>query len=314
MDEHRYVLELAARGSLPSELDESSPIPFTVVRELVEAGYLTAIDASSHDGRAYLEPRITLTGRRFLETLQDKAGAIAHSDLLRILERMRGMMVAVSTGGPRIDDINDEYRELYSRSTDMLTEIGIENPVPFPDLWDWYGRWSSGDLPSYQSRREYLSEMFNPLLQQVRDHASGRVPTRVEPTGWPKVDRAVGEARRRLAEAETEEQFQAVGLLCREVLISLGQAVYDPELHPSQDGVRPSDTDAKRQLGAYISIALQGSSHEVARKHARAAVDLAVELQHRRTADFRQAALCVEATASVVNVIAIVSGRRDPAE
>lgn len=313
MDQHRYVLELAARGSLPTEVDETSGIPFDVVRELVEAGHLTAIDVSTHDGRGYLEPRITLSGRRFLNTLQPKQSS-SHEDLIKVLGRMRDLMVAVSTGGPRIDDVNGDYRELYSQADQMLADLGLENPVPFPDLWDWYGGWSSGDLPSYQSRRELLSEMFSPLIQHVRDHAAGRAPTRVEPTGWLKVDRAVGEARRRLAEAENEEQFQAVGLLCREVLISLGQAVYDPELHPREDGVKPSDTDAKRQLGAYIAATLDGSTHSAARKHARAAVDLAVDLQHKRTATFRQAALCLEATASVVSVIAIASGRRDPVE
>jgi hypothetical protein len=66
-------------------------------------------------------------------------------------------------------------------------------------------------------------------------------------------------------------------------------------------------------LEAYIAVELTGSSQEVARRHAKAAYDLAVDLQHRRTATFRQAALCVEATSSVVNVIAIVSGHRDPA-
>jgi hypothetical protein len=124
--------------------------------------------------------------------------------------------------------------------------------------------------------------------------------------------RTIGEIRKRLAEAMNEEQFQAVGLLCREALISLGQSVYDAQKHFSLDGVNPSSTDAKRMLEAYVAVELAGAPHEVVRKHARAAVDLAVELQHRRTATFRQAALCSEATSSVVNVIAIISGRRDP--
>ena len=38
------------------------------------------------------------------------------------------------------------------------------------------------------------------------------------------------------------------------------------------------------------------------------------DLQHHRTATFRQAALCAEATASVVNLVAIISGRRDKHE
>jgi hypothetical protein len=65
-------------------------------------------------------------------------------------------------------------------------------------------------------------------------------------------------------------------------------------------------------LGAFIETELAGAAKEEIRKHAKAALGLAVALQHRRTADFRMAALCMEATASIVNIIAIVSGRRDP--
>ena len=65
-------------------------------------------------------------------------------------------------------------------------------------------------------------------------------------------------------------------------------------------------------LEAYLDKELAGGANKIARQHARAALDLANELQHRRTAIFRQAALCAEATASVVNLIAIVSGQRDP--
>src|SRR3984893_13717941 len=111
----------------------------------------------------------------------------------------------------------------------------------------------------------------------------------------------------RLETATMEEQFQAVGLLCRETLISLAQAVYDAKQHPTLDGVTASDTDAKRMLEAYIAVAFGGSAYEHFRKHARAAYDLAAHLQHRRTASFRQAAACTEATTSIVNLIAIMS-------
>ncbi len=131
-----------------------------------------------------------------------------------------------------------------------------------------------------------------------------------EPTGWRKVDRQVQEMRSRLDMATTEEQFQAVGLLCREILISASQEVYDASAHPADDGVIPSDTDAKRMLEAIFSIELSGSANEEARSHARAAVKLALALQHKRTADFRMAALCAEGTLSVVNLLAIVAGRR----
>jgi len=57
---------------------------------------------------------------------------------------------------------------------------------------------------------------------------------------------------------------------------------------------------------------LAGPNNEASRNHARAAFDLANELQHKRTANFRLAALCAEATLAVMNLIAIVSGQRDP--
>ena len=131
-----------------------------------------------------------------------------------------------------------------------------------------------------------------------------------EPTGWRKVDRQLQEVRLRLDTAESEEQYQAVGLLCREVLVSVAQEVFDPASHPCEDAIDPSDTDAKRMLEAIFNAELQGGGNEEARTHAKAALRLALALQHKRTADFRMAALCAEATSSVVNMLAVLAGRR----
>lgn len=131
-----------------------------------------------------------------------------------------------------------------------------------------------------------------------------------QPTGWQKVDRQLQEVRLRLDTAESEEQYQTVGLLCREVLISAAQEVYDSRLYPSQDGIAPSDTDAGRMLEAFFRVKLKGSANEEARAHAKAALRIALALQHKRNADFRLAALCAEATLSVVNILAVLGGRR----
>lgn len=140
--------------------------------------------------------------------------------------------------------------------------------------------------------------------------AGARVEVFEEPTGWQKVDRQLQEVRSRLDTAQTEEQCQAVGLLCREALISSAQEVYDGTRHVSSDGIAPSATDAKRMLSAIFETEFRGSANDEARRHARAAVELALALQHKRTADFRTAAFCAEATHSVVNMLAILAGRR----
>ena len=144
--------------------------------------------------------------------------------------------------------------------------------------------------------------------------AAGRIGSRTEifedPTGWQIVDRQFQEVRLRLDTAASEEQYQVVGLLCREVLISVAQTVYDSDRHPSLDGVAPSATDAKRMLEAIFDRELAGGTNEEARAHAKAALKLTLALQHMRTANFVTAALCAEATASVVNLLAILAGRR----
>ena len=234
-------------------------------------------------------------------------------DLLQKLDRLRNIMVDVSTGGPRIDELKNEYREIHLRLTRGLEQWGIQNPIPYRELWDWYGKWSRGDLPTYQSRREYIRGLFEPLEVRLCDEILSRSgKTLQEPTGWPRVDRTLGEIRNRLESASTEEQFQAVGLLCREALISLAQTVFDPDKHPTLDGVEVSKTDAKRMLDRYLAAEVGGASNTNARKHAKASLILTADLQHKRTATFRDAALCAEATASVVNIIAILSGVRDP--
>jgi hypothetical protein len=228
--------------------------------------------------------------------------------LVELIEAQRALMIDVATGGPRINAVNDEYRLRGIKIYTGLSALGLNDPNPYEDLWAWYGKWTA-DLPSYQSRREYVNDLYQPLMNQLRSRSPVTEP---EPTGWPLVDRQLNGMRTQLAEAETEEQYQIVGLLCRETLISLAQTVYDPERHPSIDGVAPSTSDGKRMLAAYLAVELSGPSNEVARKHAKAALDFANDLQHRRTATFRQAALCAEATASVVNLVAIISGKRDP--
>ncbi len=116
--------------------------------------------------------------------------------------------------------------------------------------------------------------------------------------------------RGRPEEAENEEQFQAIGLLCRLVLISVAEAVNGIARHPTLDGVAASKTDAKWMLDAIIQLELRGSVKDEARAHSRAAMSLVLAFQHNRTADFWMAALCAEGTLAVTYLLAILGGRR----
>ncbi|HEY9629438.1 MAG TPA: hypothetical protein V6C84_19225 [Coleofasciculaceae cyanobacterium] len=163
----------------------------------------------------------------------------------------------------------------------------------------------------------YYGLSFIPSIVDMLDESIGVLEANkpqqiIEPTGWTRVDRNIDKIIQALAQANSEEDYQTIGLLCREAIISLAQAVYDPAFHPPLDEVKPSETDAKRMLESYITAELSGSSNEVLRKYAKDAYQLAVTVQHKRSANFREAALCVEATRSLTNTIAIISGQRNP--
>lgn len=231
------------------------------------------------------------------------------SSLLAEFMIHRAMMIDVATGGSRIQDVDDYYRAREARIRDAIP-LGVTYENPHADLWAWYRHWNE-NLPHYKDRRLYVRQIFAPPIGAISRRSSLPILER-EPTGWDRVDRTLSKAHNQLRGAKAEEDCQAIGLLCREVIISLAQAVYDPAIHEPLDGVTPSETDANRMLEAYIGHVFPGSSYKEVRAHARASLALALNLQHRRTATMQLAALCIEATASTTAVISIIA-RQDAA-
>ena len=232
------------------------------------------------------------------------------SEFERLIDAQKDLMIAVATGGPPIATVNEDYKSRRAQIAHQLRTEGKRDPNPFDDLWAWYGRWRSGDLPRYQDRRMYVQDLYRPLLEELAGIPQVGVSDPISiPTGWTAVDRKVDRIIAELPKASAAEEFQAIGLYCRECLISLAQAVYDPSKHRSSNGVEPSEADAFRMLDAYFSEKLGGSSNEAPRRHAKSSLQLANDLQHKSTAEYIHAALCAEATRTVVNIVAIISGR-----
>ena len=124
----------------------------------------------------------------------------------------------------------------------------------------------------------------------------------IAPTGWERVDRSIEEMNNRLKVADTEEKYQAIGMLGRETLISIAQQVFIKEKHPSVDGADVSPTDAKRMFDAYISFELAEESEKTV-KYVKTAVDMSNQLTHDRNATKRAAGICVLAVSSIANLI-----------
>ena len=129
----------------------------------------------------------------------------------------------------------------------------------------------------------------------------------LEPTLWEKVDRQVKAMREQLSRAASEEEYQAVGHLGREVMISLAQAVIDPAKAIGEDGKPPSSTDAVRLLDAYIGKTLSGGGNEALRRSVRGVVKATSAVLHDRKATPRDAALVAELVSSSVHLMHILA-------
>lgn len=237
------------------------------------------------------------------------AGLTTKSKLIEDVNYLKNVMISVSTGGQRIQDVNDQYKATYSNVDKAIQKLSFTNPNPFRDLWEWYAKWSS-TFAHYRERRAFISEMYNTLLQSLEETAQPElISVTVDLTDWERIERSLNELRLRQTEATTEEQFQVVGLLSRETIITLAQVVYNKDKHPILDRTAISKTDAKRMLEAYIAVELGGSSNETLRRYAKATLDLANELTHKRTASKKDASLCATAAISIINLIGTIEGR-----
>lgn len=239
-------------------------------------------------------------------------GITTKEGILQQIETIKNMLISVATGGSRIQSREEEYKTGYNSLNGFLAKLGIENPNKFKNLWDWYDRWSQPDLPSYALRRIFIAKLYQPVIDLLENSSGDAVSINYEPTGWERVDRTVYEMKRRLTIAETEEQFQAIGMLGRDTLISIAQQVYDKTRHKANDGLEPSITDAKRMLDIYLACEVVGRSNECLRKFAKSAVDMANELTHDRTATRRDASLCLASITAVSSLIKLIDVSKEP--
>jgi hypothetical protein len=236
-------------------------------------------------------------------------------ELRASVEQQKALMIAVATGGPRIDDRQREYTARRREIAAELRRRGLADPNPYGDLWAWYGHWSA-NLAGYASRRAYISELYHPLLDAI-DHLDernlgGRLQEAV--TGWDRVDDQLAQLRERFATANSVEDFQAVGLLCRDVFISLAEATFVADDHLPEREELPGPADAKRRLGFVVDVVAAGGSNQELRALLKATFDFANKVQHARAATLDEAALVAEATVASVNLMRVLVLGASPLE
>lgn len=239
-------------------------------------------------------------------------GETGKSQLREDLEAMRNIMVAVSTGGPRFNEVDDRYKKLHTSIKQKCKKLNIRYNNTFESTWDWYGKYRS-DLPTYQSRRDFVKELLLPTYEAIDNSGStpGIAIPIVELSDWERINRTLLKIKRESGDAKNEEDFQQIGLLCREVIITLAQTIYSPDIHGTHDdkGTLISKSDAIRMIGNYISVKLPGSSNDELRAYAKVTNKLANNLTHKRDASRSDMLMAVSATIALINLIGILEDK-----
>ncbi len=216
-------------------------------------------------------------------------------------------LIGVATHEVAIRDANEEYRRRRRAIRSELRNLGLDDPNPWPDLWKWYGHYSADQhLTTYQARREFVLDMYRPLLDALEGLEERKLGTGIRPgpTGWTDVDRQVAALERAYARARTPEDFRQIGLLCRDIFISLGHVVFDPEKHLPPGAPIPKGDDAKQRLEYAIGAEHAGKGNEESRALVRAMWSFVQPVVHSRTGDETQAMIAAETTISLQRVIA----------
>lgn len=93
-----------------------------------------------------------------------------HSKILKI----QSLMVQVSTGKANMRSTEREYQYLYRDIQSIFSDLKITNPNPFTSLKDFYGYWSL-KLSTYQSRRDYINNMYNAVEIRITNLLDGYI-------------------------------------------------------------------------------------------------------------------------------------------
>lgn len=234
--------------------------------------------------------------------------------VIALINAEKDILIKSGTGVLQIRDakVNNDYKAKHSYLISLLKQLGLEPVHTYNDLWDWYNDYNLRELKTYQSRRVFIKDIFDPLLNTIQNSEESSLQLiSYEPTGWEKVDDGITRLKEVLTEANETADFQSVGMYGRELLITLAQTVFDKEKHPSPDETDIGKVDSKRMLEAYIHYCLHRKSKEREIKFAKSSIDFSNELTHNRTATQMDAELCYNAVLSTVHIIRVLNKYND---
>ncbi|GAA1056867.1 hypothetical protein GCM10017608_11170 [Agromyces luteolus] len=221
--------------------------------------------------------------------------------LRRLLQTQANTIVAVGTGGSRIQDVDAKYQRNARALDANFRRLGLQPPFPYQSLWDWYGFYSQ-NLSTYRERREHVRDLTQSALSTLDDiEARGEVhdPAADDETPtWENLNARIAGLVKEYSTARDRDDWQDVGRRSREILIDFGKLIADPAIVP-KDQEAPKGADAKAWFDLFLARYAAGRDKAELRATMRAVWDLSQKVTHGDIADV-DAFAAAQATVLVV--------------
>lgn len=88
-------------------------------------------------------------------------------NVITLLNTEKDYLIKVATGELQIKgtSVNNDYKTLHSTLYTLLKQLGVNHVNSYSDLWAWYNDYKKQNLDSYQKRRDFINELYKPLLE-----------------------------------------------------------------------------------------------------------------------------------------------------
>jgi hypothetical protein len=224
--------------------------------------------------------------------------------LIQLVERQRDLITAVATGESITPHLDSEYKRRRRKIRAGLQRLGIEDPFPWPDLYQWWGFCSAPRMTTYRERRSYVAEISEPVLDELERRRSSLVDWSRSggPETWATLQGRLDGLRDELNRAKTHDDLQDVGRRAREIIIDAANMVFDESMVPENEPM-PSPNDAKRRIEFYLNHRAPGQSQADLRRVVRAVMQLANTVTHSDSITRVDAYAAAQATVFVVRTL-----------
>lgn len=214
-----------------------------------------------------------------------------------------------TSGGERLTSY--EMRGAIAALRAVTSRLQVSFEPEFRDFDTFKAHWKRrGAAGSYQKRRDMISQLFEPVHDQLAELQAGTLKSSlavsVSPrprTGWAKVDEELDELRRHFKAARSPQDYRNIGNDCVAVLERLSGEAYVPARHLKPGEEEPAVAKTKDRLDAVVAADLPGAENAPLRKLGRAAIELAQAVKHTTTPDRRSAGMAADAVILLANLL-----------